>query len=386
MFENLKNKKIALVHDYLLAVGGAERVLRVLHEMFPEAPIYTVVYDRNFTKSFLGDAKVYGSFLQKSPPFLRKKYKYLSFLIPSAVENFDLSEYDLVISSCSAFVKGVITRPNTLHLCYCHTPTRFLWDFTHNYAKSTSRKGLTSYFINVLFHMLRLWDQQAAKRVDFFIANSKHVASRIKKYYKKDSKVIYPPVSLSRETSDSASPKLPLLFKDYYLIVSRLWPYKQIDIAIEAFKKLKFPLIVIGQGSEKKNLEAISKGFENIKILGYQCDENLSFYYQNARAFIFPGEEDFGIAMVEAMLYGKPVLALRKGGALEIVVEGVTGEFFDDPHPVLLADGVRRINEGYGKYNPEIIKERTRIFSRQRFEKELLEFINECYDRHNNGF
>ncbi len=381
---NLSTKRIALVHDYLLKIGGAERVLKALHEMFPQAPIYTVVYDRKFTRELLGDIKISGTFLQKLPLFLRKRYKYFSFLIPAAIEHLDLSKFDIVISSCSAFSKGIITKPGTVHISYCHTPTRFLWDWTHNY---------TNKFAKIIFHFLRFWDQTASRRVDYFIANSKHIAARIKKFYGRESAVIYPPaanfvqaklgykIEHPEERSDEGQslalldPYNDIFVRDYFLIVSRLCPYKKIDIAIEAFKKLGFPLIIIGEGDDKTHLVNIARGARNIKFLGYQSDENIFLYYKNCKALIFPGEEDFGMSMVEAMSFGKPVLALREGGAKEILIEGMTGEFFDEPHPVVLADGVRRLLKNYNNYSPILIKKRAEKFSKDRFKREMLDFI-----------
>ena len=424
---DISNKKVALVHDYLLRIGGAERVLKVLHEMFPDAPIYTVLYDKKFANEFLNSAKIRASFLQKLPGFLRRRYKYFSFFIPSAVESLDLSEFDIIISSSSAFSKGVITRPDAIHICYCHTPTRFLWDWTHAYSKylGESVYGLPT---RILFHFLRIWDRHAASRVDYFVANSKHVAARIRKYYGRDAKVIYPPVGheitegggyslrkASRRPSGhgfaveakseaesrtarrslggaSGSPRsrgdstvsfraniLPPHLSDYYLIVSQLRPYKQIDIAVEAFKKLGFPLVIIGEGDDEKRLKNLGRGYDNIKFLGGQKDDVVSEYYKNCHAFVFPGEEDFGITMVEAMSYGKPVLALREGGAKEIVLENITGEFFDEAHPLILADGLRRLNENYNMYSPIVIKKRAEKFSRVQFERELYDFIEKCF-------
>ena len=366
-------KKVALVHDYLLGIGGAERVLKVLHEMFPEAPIYTVVYDKKFVREFLGNAVVRGSFLQKLPGFLRRRYKYFSLLIPTAVEQIDLSEFDIVISSCSAFCKGVITRPDTVHISYCHTPTRFLWDWTHPYIRSMGTGRIKNMATRIILHFLRLWDQQAAQRVDYFVANSKHVAARIKKYYGKEARVIYPPV----EGGGRVESNTVLLGtrSPYFLIVSQLRLYKQIDVAIEAFKKLGFPLVIIGQGSDKKRLQSLAGGCSNITFLGVQSDEVVTSYYKNCKALIFPGEEDFGMTMVEAMSFGKPVLALRRGGAKEIVIEGATGEFFDEPHHVVLADGLRRLINNYDRYSPTLIRKRAEKFSRERFAQELLEFI-----------
>lgn len=345
-------------------------MLKVLHEMFPDAPIYTVLYDKKFANEFLNSAKIRASFLQKLPAFLRRRYKYFSFFIPSAVESLDLSEFDIIISSSSAFSKGVITRPDAIHICYCHTPTRFLWDWTHAYSKylGESIYGLPT---RILFHFLRIWDRHAASRVDYFVANSKHVAARIRKYYGRDAKVIYPPVeNRGRGVMED---------EGYYLIVSQLRPYKQIDIAVEAFKKLGFPLVIIGEGDDEKRLKNLGRGYDNIKFLGGQKDDVVSEYYKNCRAFVFPGEEDFGITMVEAMSYGKPVLALREGGAKEIVLESITGEFFDEAHPLILADGLRRLNENYNMYSPIVIKKRAEKFSREQFERELYDFMEKCF-------
>jgi len=369
-------KKIALVHDYLLRLGGAERILKVLHEMFPQAPIYTVVYDKGFTKRFFGDCHeetcpelVEGSFFQKLPFFLRQRYKYFLPLIPSAVENIDLSDFDIIISSCSAFCKGVITRPDAVHISYCHTPTRFLWDLAHKFSRA-----------KIILHFVRFWDKQAAGRVDYFIANSKHIAARIKKYYGREAQVIYPPVMLPVTSYELPVTSYELRVKhvEYFLIVSQLRPYKQIDIAIEAFKKLGFNLIIIGDGSDRKRLEKIAGGAHNIEFTGFLSDAEVLEYYRNCKALIFCGEEDFGMVMAEAMLAGKPVLALRAGGALEIVREGITGEFFEDAHPLVLADGLRRLLANYSKYDPEEIKASAARFSRERFEKSLLEYIDNC--------
>jgi len=405
MENNLKTKKVALVHDYLLGIGGAERVLKVLHEMFPDAPIYVVVYDKKFVHEFLDNATVRGSFLQKLPGFLRRRYKYFSLLIPTAVEQIDLSEFDIVISSCSAFCKGVITRPDTVHISYCHTPTRFLWDWTHPYVRSMDTGRIKNMATRIVLHFLRLWDQQAAQRVDYFVANSKHVAARIRKYYGRDAEVIYPPVrcgergidflahsrpasaglrgsgcfapsgTMPKQPSNPLESNAPLSGNSYYLIVSQLRPYKQIDVAIEAFRKLGFPLVIIGSGDDRKRLQSLAGGCSNITFLGVQRDEVVASYYKNCKALIFPGEEDFGMTMVEAMSFGKPVLALRRGGAKEIVIEGATGEFFDESHHVVLADGLRRLINNYDRYSPTLIRKRAEKFLRERFTQELLEFI-----------
>ena len=232
-------------------------------------------------------------------------------------------------------------------------------------------------FLIPLLHYLRMWDKTAAERVDYFIANSENTAKRIKKFYNRESKVIYPPVDISRR---NRSRPVPTSFamtdtnKNYFLIISRLTPYKKIDVAIEAFNKLELPLIIIGDGEDRKRLEKMA--VKNIKFLGFQPEEKIAEYYQNCQALIFPGEDDFGITPVEAMSFGKPVLAYRKGGALETIIEGETGEFFDDPIPEILADGIRRIKNNYDSYNPEKIKKQAERFSESVFKENIKKFIN----------
>lgn len=355
--------KIALVHDWLNNIGGAERVLIELHKIFPKAPIYALFSNKKFIKEFLPEAEIRTSSLNKIP-FISKLYKYLFFLMPSAVESFDLSEFDVVISSSVIFSKGLVLKPKTRHICYCYSPTRFLWD-RHSEYENRGWPAILSR------HLLRIWDRQASDRVDEFVAISENVQSRIKKYYGKESKIIYPPITIPtrRRVVRSRFAKR----QEYYLIVSRLFPHKNIDIAIEAFNKLGYELIIIGDGPAKKDLEKIAG--KNIKMLGYQKDIATIDAYQNCKAFIMPQEEDFGLTPIEAMSFGKPVLALRKGGALETVVEGVTGEFFDDPIPEALADGIRRLNENYNNYDPVVIQKSIEKFSKDRFREEMLKLI-----------
>ncbi len=358
--------KIALVHDWILNIGGAERVLKAFHEMFPKAPIYTLFYNKEFTDKFLPGADIRPTFLQKTKRWI-KKHKLLLPLMPLAVESIDLSDFDLAISSSAAFSKGLILKTKTTHLCYCYSPTRFLWDWHREYKNQNPIIGL-------LQHFLRLWDRQAANRVDHFIAISKNVQKRIKKYYQRDSVVIYPPVSRLSAVGNwrSAENQRPAA-REFYLIVSRLYPHKNINTAIEAFNKLGHPLVVMGDGPERKKLEKMAK--KNITFLGELPDRHLYQYYSQCKAFVMPQEEDFGITPIEAMLCGKPVVALKRGGALEYILEGINGEFFDDPTPEVLADGVRRLNENYKNYSPLVIKKTAGRFSEERFKKEINDFI-----------
>lgn len=371
--------KIALVHDWLNNLGGAERVLTELHKIFPKAPIYVLFYNKKFVREFLPEAEIRTSSLQKIP-FITKLYRYLFFLMPSAIEAFDLSDFDVVISSSVIFSKGLVLKPKTRHICYCYSPTRVLWDRN----SENENKGALA---TLSRHLLRIWDRQASDRVDEFVAISKHVQSRIKKYYGKESKIIYPPVSLNHitcntkhESNEQKNKSEKLLhdtycvMRDFYLIVSRLFPHKNINVAIDAFNKLGYELVIIGDGPAKKDLKKMAG--KNIKILGYKNDNEVIDYYRNCKAFIMPQEEDFGLTPIEAMSFGKPVLALRKGGAIETVVEGMTGEFFDDPIPEALADGVRRLNENYKNYSPLVIQKWANKFSQDRFRKEMLELVN----------
>lgn len=361
--------KIAIVHDFLVQYGGAERVLEVLSEMFPEAPIYTLLYSEEMRKRF-EKRDVRASYLQKFPKFLRRHYQWLLPFFMVAPETFDLRDFDLVISSTGAWSKGIVTRLNTIHISYLHSPMRFVWEVKHGYIKGFFAKLLSSY--------VRMWDKLASERPDYLIANSKYTQERIKKYYRRDSEIIYPPAFYPLPNSET---EFTLFQRErglggegkFFLIVSRLSPYKKVDVAIEAFNKLGLPLVIIGEGKQKKYLKKIAK--DNIKILGFVDDKELSKYYSGAKAFIFPADDDFGMTMVEAMSCGVPVIAYRKGGALEIVEEGKTGEFFDAQTPEVLADGVRRFMEKENSYSKEDIMNRAREFSEERFKRELEEFI-----------
>ena len=366
--------KIALVHDWLNTLGGAERVLIELHKIFPDAPIYTLFYDKKFKAEHLLNAEIRPSYLQKLP-LITRHYKLFAILMPSAVESFDLSDFDIVISSSVFFSKGLILRPKTRHICYCYSPTRQLWDLHSTYNLQPTTYNFPA---KLAQHLLRIWDRQAADRVDEFVAISEIVRSRIQKYYRRDAKVIYPPITLentkhkTQNTNKTQNQKFQIP-NNYYLIVSRLYKHKNIDVAVEAFNKLKLPLVIVGSGPEYKTLKSKILNFKSITMTGFVPDKELSYYYQNCRAFIMPQEEDFGLTPLEAMSFGKPILALRKGGATETLQEGITGEFFDDPIPEALADGVRRLNENYPNYRSDLIKSRAKQFSIEIFKKQILD-------------
>ncbi len=357
--------RVALVHDYLTQLGGGERVLKALSEIFPHAPIFTLVYNRERVGNDFPPSRVKTSFLQKFP-FAKTHHRLYPSLMPFAAEQFDLSKYDLVISDSASYAKGVITGANTLHISYCHTPLRYAWDDSHRYVREFRMNPLARFVSPLLLNYIRTWDRLAAFRVDVFIANSFFVKSRIKKYYQRDAEVIYPPVDTEFYKAGSKNKK-----GNYYLIVSRLLPYKKIDVAILAFNKLKLPLRIIGEGPEEKGLKKISG--PNVKFLGRLSDKETREYYQNCRAFIFPQEEDFGIAPIEAMAAGKPVIAYKGGGALESVKEGISGIFFERQEPADLIKALKRFKSH--KFEPKRICEEAHRFDKRIFKNKIKEFI-----------
>ena len=408
----MKDKKVALVHDFLVCRGGAEKVLQTLSEMFPEAPIYTLLYDKDAMRGMFADRDIRPSFLQKFPRFLRKRYRFLLPFFPVAVEAFDLRDFDVVISSSGAWSKGIVTRLDTKHIAYIHSPMRYVWDYNEQYLRETGG-GHFNIFKRMLLSYLRVWDREAADRPDFLVANSVYTQSRIAKYYRHKSVVIYPPIAchpelppertisvragVSGSRTNEANPEREGMLKqparnathnvaggvqhdgsasffgfkskEYFLVVSRLTPNKKVELVVEAFNKLGLPLIVVGEGKQKQHLIHIAK--PKIKIVGWQDDDRVAHLYTNARALIFPAEDDFGMVMVEAMLHSVPVIAYAEGGAKEIVREGVTGEFFRAQTPEIMADGVRRFLENEGNYDAKIILESAKRFSREQFEHDM---------------
>ncbi|OIO07972.1 glycosyltransferase family 4 protein [Candidatus Falkowbacteria bacterium CG_4_9_14_3_um_filter_36_9] len=363
--------KVALIHDHLAQDGGAEKVLKVFTELFPEAPIYTLLYEKKNADKYFKDKRIETSIIQRLPGGV-KHYKWYMPFMPMAVEFFDLREYDLVISDASAFAKGVITLPETFHICYCHTPTRYLWDYTHQYINELNYNKYFKKIISLVLNYIRIWDQHASGRVDKFIANSISVKKRIAKYYRRGAVVIYPPVDLGLF---SISKDLG----DYFLIGGRLAPYKRVDIVIEAFLKLDYKLKIFGDGVDMKRLKKIAGDSKNIEFLGRIDDEAKARLYSRCRAFINPQYEDFGITAVEAMASGRPVIAYRRGGAVETIKENITGVFFDDQTPA----GIMKAISDFEKisFNPEEIKQRTKQFSTERFKEEIKKYIDEEYKK-----
>jgi glycosyltransferase involved in cell wall biosynthesis len=358
--------KVALLHDYLNQAGGAERVLLALSELYPEAPIYTLIHDKKRLSGF-ENKEIRTSFLQKMP-FASSKIRWYLPLMPVAIEQLDLSNYDLVISSTSALIKGVITHPHTLHICYCHTPTRYLWSEAHQYHKEIKEGKLVKPFLPLLLNKLRLWDQVAAQRVNHFIANSNFIADRIKNYYNRESTVIYPPVDTHNfYLSDQPG--------DYYLLISRLKPYKKVDLAILAFNKLNIPLKIIGIGEEENKLKKMAKS--NIEFLGAVSEEQKRKYLANCLALIHPQIEDFGLTAIEAMASGRPVVAYAGGGALETIVDNKTGKFFDEQSWEALIDTIIKFKPQ--EFNPQEIKQYAEKFNTQNFYTEMKKFIDKTW-------
>ncbi|GAC1380739.1 MAG: glycosyltransferase family 4 protein [Ktedonobacteraceae bacterium] len=356
--------KVALVHDYLNQMGGAERVVMAFHEIFPDAPIYTSIYDPKRVDAAFQKMDIRTSFMQKLPLVTQHHQPYLPFY-PFAMESLDLRGYDLVLSSSSAFGKGVITKPETMHICYCHTPMRWCWNYDE-YVEREQLGKMARSILPFLITGLRIWDQTSSTRVDHFIANSPVVAERIRKYYRREAVIIPPPVEARRFPFDAATQ-----LEDYFLIVSRFIPYKRIDLAIEACNRLQLPLVIIGSGRDEQRLKKMAGS--TIRFLGRLSDEEVLSYYTHCRAFLFPGEEDFGITPLEAQASGRPVIAYGAGGALASMVDGVTGVFFKEQTAESLTAALASFDEH--TYDPQAIRNHALEFDTPRFHRRILQFI-----------
>lgn len=355
--------KVALVHDFLTQNGGAEKVLESFKGVYTEAPIHVLFSDKKKFAHMFNGADIKDSFLQNYPFILSKYRWYLSFM-PAAIESMDFSKYDVVLSSVSAFGKGVITQPETVHICYCHTPTRYLWSDAQNYLKELKAPWLVKKYLPLLMNKLRVWDKMAAERVDYFIANSYTVQERIWKYYNRPSEVIYPPVQVSKfKIADKVG--------DYFLAGGRLVNYKKFDLIIQAFNRLGLPLYIYGSGPEEKKLKEMAKS--NVKFLGRVSNEDLLKIYGEALAYIQPQLEDFGITAVESMACGRPVIAYAKGGSLETVKEGLSGTFFKHQDWASLADAVIKFKPE--DYDPVAIREYSKRFSEENFQLQIKNFV-----------
>lgn len=362
--------KVALVYDRINKIGGAERVLSSLTRIYPEAPLFTAVYHKKRAR-WAKNIQIYESFLRFFP-FARSHHEWYPYVTPFAFEQFDFTGFDVVISITSADAKGIITQPDTLHICYCLTPTRYLWSHHTTYF----RNKLFRFISQPLVYILQKWDYLAATRPDIFISISQTVKRRVQAYYARKSLVIYPPVDI-----DFFAPTLKKSPKDYYLLVARLVPYKRIDIVIAAFNKLGKPLVIIGKGLDAYRLRTMAKS--NISFVHSLTDQQLLEYYQNCRALIFAQEEDFGLTAVEALACGTPVIAYNKGGASEIIIDGETGVLFTQQTSAAIIQAVKSFETT--QYNSNACRKSILRFARKNFEHTFKQSINTLWNNYKKG-
>jgi len=374
---SLRNLRIAIVHYWFLNGLGGERVTRILAEMFPQADVFTLLANYDAMPSDLRAHRIKTSFLQCIPG-AKKWHRHLLPLYPIALEQFDLSEYDLVISAESGPAKGVITSPRTCHICFCHSPMRYVWDMYHEYRGEPSLGLIGRALFSLSAHYVRMWDIAAAARVDYFAAISNHVASRIRKFYRREATVIHPPLKVDGAIVQSIG--------DYYLIVSRLVSYKRIELAIEACNRLGRELHVIGDGEQGNNLRKLAG--PTVKFFGFLPDDQVREQFAHCRAFLFPGEEDLGATPVEAQSFGRPVIAYARGGVLD-TVNGLrqgedvnsfhSGVFFDSQDASSIVDAILLFEKVESQFCREAIRERVLWFGEPRFRQEMYNYVEQCY-------
>jgi len=360
--------RVAIVHDWLTGMRGGEKCLEVFCELFPDATLFTLFHKKGSASPVIEAMDIRTSFLDRIPGAI-KYYRNFLPLFPRAIESFDLSGYDLVLSSSHCVAKGVRVPEGSLHICFCYTPMRYAWKFFDEYF--SGENPLKRKLISLVVERLKRWDINNNKKVDYFIAISDNVRNRIMEYYGREADVIYPPVEVDVPAEKGRD-------GGYYLVVSALVPYKKIDLAVNAFTKSGKRLIVVGTGPESAALKQAAG--ENIDFYGWATDDELEGYYASCRALVFPGDEDFGIVPVEAQAYGKPVIAYSRGGVLETVVplgrEGATGVFFREQTPEALGEAVLRFEENIDSFDPGAIKENASRFNRDRFKREIREYID----------
>jgi glycosyltransferase involved in cell wall biosynthesis len=361
--------RVAIVHDYLNQWGGAERVLEELRAVWPDAPVFVSIYDRERMPAAYREWTIRTTFMQRLPGILRNHQPYLP-LYPLAFARLDLRGYDLIVSSSSAFAKNIHPTPGALHVCYCHSPMRFAWNAA-DYARREKLGSPVRAALGPLLRVIRRWDERGTRRVDHLIANSATVAERIGRYYGREAVVIHPPVRTDIPAAESEP-------DDFFLVVTRLVPYKRLDIVVEAFNRLGLPLRIVGQGRDRAELER--RAGPNIRFLGGVSDEEKNHLYARCRATIFPAEDDFGIAQVEAQSAGRPVIAFRAGGATETVRDGVTGVFFDAQTPEALMAAVGRLAEM--RFDPATIRAHARTFDATVFRRNIAAYVDECWRAH----
>ncbi len=354
--------KIALVHDYFIQLGGAEKVAEALHDSFPMAPMYTTVALPHRLPARLRGADIRTSPMQRLPG-LERRFRHYFMFYPLAIERFDLSSYDLIFSSSSGYAKGVRRGRNAVHVCYCHTPMRWVWRYDDYVARERFGAFKRS-LLPLMMSGLRRWDLRAAQQPDYYVANSRVVAERIKKVYGRESVIIPPPIEVNRFQLSSE-------LDDYYLVLSRLVPYKRIDLAIEACKRMNRRLLILGDGPDRQRLEKLAG--PNIEFLGRQPDRIVNFYLSRCRALLFPGEEDFGMTPLETNAAGRPVIAFRAGGALETVVEGLSGVFFKEPEIDSLCEAIEDLE--YRDWNQLRLRAHAEKFDHEVFVTRILKLM-----------
>lgn len=356
-------KNLAIVTDQLTGgIGGAESILFSLYEIFPEAPTYTTVYNKDIMPEEFRHREVFTSLIQNLP-FAKRFYKSYFPLMPFAVEFLDLQNYDIVFSSHHSVAKGIIPRPDAVHICYCHSPARYIWDLFWFYSKSKKFTRLKKILTSIIFQYMRVWDATSANRVDYFLANSRYTAARIKKFYNRNSEILHPPVNTEKFNHEDTY--------DYYLMIGRLVSYKGYELAIEAFNETGKKLVIIGDGVEFSSLKA--KAGKNVFMTGRINDRELVKYMNNCRGLVFPGKEDFGIVMAEAQAAGKPVIAYKAGGALDIVLDMETGVFFKEQTADSLNAAIRRTESV--KWDHRHIKNYSKKFDKRIFTGRITEII-----------
>ncbi len=360
--------RVALVQDWLTELGGAEKVFSAFLELYPDAEVYTISSHNSVIKKLsISIDKLNDSFIARLP-WGRVKYRNYLPLFPKAIESFNLSEYDLIISSSSSVAKGILSNSNQLHICFCHSPVRYAWDLYHQYLKEANLNGfgLKRWYVRHVLHKLRIWDIISTNRVDYFIANSYYIKKRIHKIYRRDAEVIYPPVDLDNFILETVK-------SDYYFTASRLVPYKKIDLIVEAFSQMKDKkLVVAGTGPDMNKIKKIAGN--NIELKGFVSDDELINLMKNAKAFVFAADEDFGIVPVEAQACGTPVIALGKGGTKETVLDGITGVHFQQQNVISIIDAVGRFESM--KFNYDSIRKNAEKFSKPRFKREIQEYMD----------
>jgi glycosyltransferase involved in cell wall biosynthesis len=359
--------RIAFIHDWLNGMRGGERCLEALCALYPDADLYSLFHEKGRLSPTVEGMRIQTSFVQKLP-FVFKKYRHYLPLFPVAIEQFDLREYDVVLSLSHCVANGVITRPQTCHIGYTFTPMRYAWDLYHDYFGGERARGFSRYIIPYCMNYLRMWDTAACKRVDYFVAISEYIEKRIEKHYRRPADVIYPPVDTEFYTPGSDSQS-----EEFFLIVSAFAPYKKLDLAIEAFNYLQLPLKIIGQGQDLKRLKILAS--PNIEFLGSLSDEDVRDHYRRCKALIFPGEEDFGIVPVEVQACGRPVIAFAKGGILETTSKDETAVWFYKQTPEALIDAVKAFESH--PFSAVRIRENAMRFARSRFQKEMHRYITQ---------